>query len=208
MSVVDGFYWSLVMRKVLFSLLALWLAVVAQAAGPRPNIIVIFTDDHGYGDLGCYGSPNIVTPNIDRMAAEGLRFTSFYAAPFCGPSRAQLMTGSYPPRVNHARHPGPGADFGLHPNEITVAEVLKGAGYKTMHIGKWHLGDAPDFLPTRQGFDEYFGIPFSNDMWRYHPMMPPRENEDELMQQMRKRAAYTGYAGQPNYYPTNGRVPE
>src|SRR5688572_6992903 len=145
---------------LLFSFL---VTMASAAAASRPNIVVIFTDDQGYGDLGCYGSPNIKTPNIDRMAAEGIRFTSFYAAPFCGPSRAQLMTGSYPPRVNHARHPGPNADFGLHPNEITVAEVLKGAGYATMHIGKWHLGDAPEFLPTKQGFDEYFGIPFSND---------------------------------------------
>ncbi|MEW6306425.1 MAG: sulfatase, partial [Verrucomicrobiota bacterium] len=173
----------------------------------RPNIIVIFTDDHGYGDLGCYGSPNIATPNIDRMAAEGIRFTSFYAAPFCGPSRAQLMTGCYPARVSHARNPGPRSDYGLHPNETTVAEVLKGVGYATMCIGKWHLGDAPEFLPTSQGFDEYFGIPFSNDMWRYHPMMPPQENEDEFMQATRQRAAYTGYAGQGKYYAKNGGFP-
>jgi arylsulfatase A len=95
----------------------------------------------------------------------------------------------------------------LHPNEVTVAEVLKSAGYATMHIGKWHLGHAPELLPTRQGFDEYFGLPFSNDMWRYHPMMPPREDEDELMRATRERAAYTGYAGQGNYYPKNGGFP-
>lgn len=176
-------------------------------ANPRPNIILIFTDDQGYGDLGCYGSPNISTPNIDRMADEGMRFTSFYAAPFCGPSRAQLMTGCFPPRVGHARNPGPGADFGLHPDEVTIAELLKGQGYSTMCIGKWHLGDAPEFLPTRQGFDAYFGIPFSNDMWLYHPKMPPREKEDSLMQAIRARAAYTGFAGQGSYYPAGGGFP-
>lgn len=180
---------------------------VAIAQPAKPNIVIVFSDDHGYGDLGCYGSPNIETPHIDRMAAEGIRFTSFYAAPFCAPSRAQLMTGCYPARVGHARNPGPKSNYGLNPSEITVAEILKQAGYATMCIGKWHLGDAPEFLPTKQGFDHYFGLPFSNDMWRYHPMMPPRENEDELMQAMRKRAAYTGFAGQGKYYPPNGGFP-
>jgi arylsulfatase A-like enzyme len=182
-------------------------ARAATAAPPKPNVIVIFTDDQGYGDLGCYGSPNIETPHIDRMAAEGIRFTSFYAAPFCGPSRAQLMTGCHATRVNHARNPSPNSNFGLNPNEITVAEILQGAGYATMAIGKWHLGDAPEFLPTRQGFDTYFGLPFSNDMWRYHPNMPPRENEDALMRATRERAAYTGYAGQGRYYPDGGGFP-
>lgn len=195
------------MKRSIFTLLTLSLCTALMQAAEKPNIIVIFTDDQGYGDLGCYGSPNIHTPHIDRLAAEGLRFTSFYAAPFCGPSRAQLMTGSYPPRVSHARNHGPGSDSGLHPDEVTVAEVLKGAGYATMHVGKWHLGDAPEFLPTRQGFDEYFGIPFSNDMWRYHPRMPPGENEDALMQFIRKRAAYTGFDGQGSYYGKNGGFP-
>jgi arylsulfatase A-like enzyme len=175
-------------------------AALSQQPALRPNIVVIFTDDQGYGDLGCYGSPNIVTPNIDRMASEGMRFTSFYAAPFCGPSRAQLMTGCYHARVSHSHNEGPGALTGLHPNEITVAEIVKSAGYATMHIGKWHLGDAAEFLPTRQGFDSFFGLPFSNDMWPYHPKMPPRPNEDELMTKMRARAAYTGFAGQGSYY--------
>ncbi len=189
------------MRKCLLLTMLLTGPVVAA---DKPNVIVIFTDDQGYGDLGCYGSPNISTPNIDRMALEGIRMTSFYAAPFCGPSRAQLMTGCYPARVGHARNPGPGVNFGLHPNEVTIAELLKGEGYATMCIGKWHLGDAPEFLPTRQGFDAYFGIPFSNDMWWNHPKMPPRENEDELMRQIRARAAYTGFAGQGSYYSRNG----
>ncbi len=178
------------------------------SAADKPNVIVIFTDDQGWADLGCYGSPNIETPNIDRMAREGIRFTSFYAAPFCGPSRSQMMTGSYHARVSHSHNEGPGAKTGLHPDEITVAELLKPRGYATMHIGKWHLGDAPQFLPTRQGFDRFFGIPFSNDMWPYHPMMPPRENEDALMKQMRERAAYTGYAGQGRYYKPGGGFPK
>jgi arylsulfatase A-like enzyme len=97
--------------------------------------------------------------------------------------------------------------FGLNPAETTMAEVLKSAGYATMCIGKWHLGDAPEFLPTQQGFDDYFGLPFSNDMWRYHPNMPPRENEVALMKATRERAAYTGYAGQGRYYPANGGFP-
>ncbi len=192
---------------VFFSLIALSTATLYPATPAQPNVIVIFTDDQGYGDLGCYGAPDIETPNIDRMATEGVRFTSFYAATFCGPSRAQMMTGCYATRVGHARNPSPNSNFGLHPNEITVAEVLKGAGYATMMIGKWHLGDAPELLPTKQGFETYFGLPFSNDMWRYHPNMPPRENEDELMRKTRERAAYTGYAGQGRYYPPNGGFP-
>ena len=146
----------------------------AGAADDRPNIIVILADDLGYGDLGCYGSPNISTPHLDRMAAEGLRCTSFYAAPVCAPSRSQLMTGCYATRVNMARNPFPDSDYGLNPNEITVAELLRGAGYATMCIGKWHVGDQPEFLPTRQGFDRYFGIPYSNDMQRAERRGAPR----------------------------------
>jgi arylsulfatase A len=201
-----GSYWNAVTLAA-FIAITLPNAALSAATAAKPNIIVIFTDDQGYGDLGCYGSPNIVTPNIDRLASEGIRFTSFYAASFCGPSRAQLMTGSYASRVGHARNPSPNAAFGLNPSEITVAELLQGAGYATMCIGKWHLGDAPEFLPTRQGFGSYFGIPFSNDMWRYHPNMAPRENEDALMQAMRKRAAYTGWVSRGGYYPRNGGFP-
>ncbi|MGB0580422.1 MAG: sulfatase family protein, partial [Limisphaerales bacterium] len=185
--------------KTLHILLLLFVASVAHAA-KKPNVIIIFTDDQGYGDLGCYGSPNIETPNIDRMTAEGIRFTSFYAAPFCGPSRAQLMTGCYHARVGHSFNPSPGSKNGLHPDEITIADMLKPAGYATMHIGKWHLGDEAPLLPLNQGFDHFFGLPFSNDMWNYHPKMPPRENEDALMLQIRKRAAYTGFAGRGSYY--------
>ncbi|MBI4578662.1 MAG: sulfatase [Planctomycetes bacterium] len=196
---------------VLMILATTWLLACGPALSadstPKPNFIIIFTDDQGYGDLGCYGSPNIVTPNIDRMADEGLRFTSFYAAPFCGPSRASLMTGCYAPRISLGFNHGPRAKTGIHPDEITLAEVLKPQGYATMIIGKWHLGDAPEFLPLRHGFDKYYGLPFSNDMWPYHPRMPVTENEDARMIAARKRAAYTGFAGQGSCYPKDGGFP-
>ncbi|MBL8811289.1 MAG: sulfatase, partial [Planctomycetaceae bacterium] len=131
----------------------------------RPNFIVISIDDLGYADIGAFGSTLNQTPHIDRMAAEGRKFTCFYAAPVCSPSRSALMTGCYPKRVLPI--PGvlfPGAAVGVNPEEVTVAEVLKSAGYKTACIGKWHLGDQAAFLPTAQGFDYYLGIPYSNDM--------------------------------------------
>ena len=175
--------------------------VTASAPVPEtPNFIVLFADDQGWGDLGVYGHPDIRTPHIDRMAREGMRFTSFYAAPFCGPSRAALMTGSYPPRLSLAFNHGPKASTGIHPDEVTVAELLQQRGYATRMIGKWHLGDAPEYLPHRHGFDSWFGIPFSNDMWRYHPVMPVREPEDERMISARERADMTGFAGKGRYY--------
>ena len=137
----------------------------AHAQSSQPNVILIYADDLGYGDLGCYGS-GIATPNLDRMAAEGARFLNFYSAsPVCSPSRAALLTGRYPPRVNVPRVLGPGDDGGLAGSETTMAQMLKAAGYRTMCIGKWHLGSRPDYMPTSRGFDEYYGIPFSNDMW-------------------------------------------
>jgi len=136
------------------------------AATPSaPNFIVINIDDLGYADIGPFGSELHRTPNLNRMAQEGMKLTCFYAAPVCSPSRSALMTGCYPKRVLPI--PGvlfPGGKVGLNPEEQTVAEVLKGAGYATACIGKWHLGDQPEFLPTRQGFDLYYGIPYSNDM--------------------------------------------
>ncbi len=176
-------------------------------SGGGPNFIIILTDDQGYGDLSCFGSPNIRTPNIDRMASEGMRFTSFYAFSFSSPSRAQLLTGCYPARVGCPRNARPFTPYGLHKDEVTIADILKDKDYATMCIGKWHLGDFPEYLPTSQGFDTYFGIPFSNDMWRYHPKMPPREGEDSLMTAIRKRAAYTGFSGQGSYYPPGGGWP-
>jgi arylsulfatase A len=136
----------------------------AQPSRP-PNFIIILTDDQGYGDLGSYGHPTLRTPNIDRMAAEGQRWTSFYAAPVCTPSRAQLMTGRLAVRTGLAGGVlFPDSTGGLQSSEITIAEILKARGYSTAAIGKWHLGVLPEYLPTNQGFDSYFGIPYSNDM--------------------------------------------
>jgi arylsulfatase A len=130
-----------------------------------PNFIVINIDDMGYADIGPFGSTLNRTPNLNRMAQEGMKLTCHYAAPVCSPSRASLMTGCYPKRVLPIPHVlFPGSAVGLNPEERTVAEVLKDAGYTTACIGKWHLGDQPEFLPTRQGFDYYYGIPYSNDM--------------------------------------------
>lgn len=130
-----------------------------------PNFIVIFTDDQGYGDLGCFGAKDLDTPNLDRMAAEGMRFTEFYsAAPVCTPSRAALLTGRYPLRVGMPQVIGPGDNIGLDPRETTLAEILKQHGYGTMCVGKWHLGHQAPFLPTNHGFDHFLGIPYSNDM--------------------------------------------
>ncbi len=155
---------------VLLTSLLLTAALPAVAAG-EPNVVLIFVDDLGYSDVGAFGSKLHRTPNIDRMAAEGRKFTDFYvSANVCTPSRASLLTGSYPRRVGlDESEKGqwvlfPGNQEGLHSDEVTIAEVLKSAGYRTAIVGKWHLGDQKEFLPTRQGFDSYFGIPYSNDM--------------------------------------------
>ncbi|MBN1509047.1 MAG: sulfatase-like hydrolase/transferase [Sedimentisphaerales bacterium] len=154
-------------RAIVFIGLVLLLhpAAVRAADSPRPNLVIINIDDLGYGDIGPFGSTLNRTPHLDRMATEGRRLTTFYAAPVCSPSRAALMTGCYPKRslpIPHVLFPG--NDVGLAPSEVTVAELLKSAGYATGIVGKWHLGDQPEFLPTRQGFDEWFGLPYSNDM--------------------------------------------
>ena len=148
-----------------------FLTADLNAQDRPPNFIVIFIDDMGYGDLGCFGSKVHRTPQLDQMAKEGMMLTDFYSScSVCTPSRASLMTGCYPRRINmHVDGKNqcvlfPKAKKGLNPDEITIAEILQGRGYSTMCIGKWHLGDHPTFLPTRQGFDHYFGIPYSNDM--------------------------------------------
>jgi len=143
--------------------------VTAHAgAGPRkpPNFIVIFADDMGYGDLGCYGNPTIRTPNLDQMARDGMRMTSFYvAAAVCSPSRAALLTGRYPVRCGMPGNTGPNSDKHLPESEVTLAQALKSEGYRTMAIGKWHLGhQRPELLPTGRGFDAWYGLPYSNDM--------------------------------------------
>jgi arylsulfatase A len=156
------------------TLAAILLAALSAACGqaPRlPNIIIIMADDLGYGDLGCYGHPSIRTPNLDRMAAEGMRFTDFYSsAPVCTPSRAGLLTGRLAVRTgmssNTRRVLFPDSAGGLPADEITIARALKSRGYATACVGKWHLGHLPQYLPTRHGFDFYFGIPYSNDMDR------------------------------------------
>ncbi len=152
--------------KALHLILLLGLLCPALAAGPKPNVVIIFLDDMGYGDIGPFGATRQKTPELDRMASEGMKLTSFYAAPVCSVSRAQLLTGCYGPRIDVPGVYGPASANGLNPDEHTIAERLRELGYATMCVGKWHVGDQPEFLPTKQGFDGYFGIPYSNDMQR------------------------------------------
>jgi len=140
-----------------------------QATQP-PNIVLIYADDLGYGDLGCFGGAGGTTPNLDRMASEGVKFTSFYVSQaVCSASRASLLTGCYSNRVGIQGALGPNSKTGLAADEDTIADVVKRAGYATAIFGKWHLGDDVTTLPAAQGFDEYFGLPYSNDMWPFHP---------------------------------------
>ena len=149
-----------------------------RAPTDQPNIIYINTDDLGYGDVGCYGSTLNKTPNIDRLAEEGVRFTDFYACPLCTPSRTALMTGCYPLRAGLPSVIGARASIGLSQDEITIAENLKGQGYATAIVGKWHLGHHEQFLPTNHGFDSYFGIPYSNDF--LDPSLPLMRDTEVL----------------------------
>lgn len=170
----------------------------------KPNIILINCDDLGYGDLGCYGSTRNDTPHLDRLAENGKRFTDFYmASPVCSPSRGAMMTGCYPPRIGFGDFNGeivlfPGDNIGLSSKETTIASQLKQAGYSTKIIGKWHCGDQPEFLPTRHGFDEYFGIPYSNDMGRQsnrpdNPPLPLLRNETVIQEQPDQRGITERY---------------
>ena len=160
----------------------------------QPNIILINCDDLGYGDLGCYGSTVNKTPALDKMAEEGMRFTDFYmASPVCSPSRGAMLTGCYPPRIGFGSFDGrwvlfPGQGLGLNPKEITIARLLKEQNYATKIVGKWHCGDQKEFLPTRHGFDSYYGIPYSNDMGRQreddkYPPLPLLRDEDVIQAQ-------------------------
>jgi arylsulfatase A-like enzyme len=167
----------------------------------KPNIILINADDLGYGDLGCYGSEVNDTPHIDAMAANGIRLTDFYmAAPLCSPSRGAMMTGCYPRRISFGTFEGrevlfPGQGVGLHPDEITIAKLLKTAGYRTMHIGKWHCGDQPEFLPLVHGFDGYYGLPYSNDMGprpkKEHFPPLPLVHDNEVIEEQPDQATLT-----------------
>jgi len=154
-------------------LAGLYLAVAASGCGESgrpPNFVLIVADDLGYGDIGPFGSNRNRTPTLDRMADEGMKLTSFYVStPYCSPSRASFLTGSYHKRVSLNTVLFPGESVGLNPDEVTLAEVLKDRGYATGIVGKWHLGDQKPFLPTNQGFDEFYGLPYSNDMWPENP---------------------------------------
>jgi len=183
---------------------AAWLAAPSCVSGKargrgkapkdKPNFVVIFTDDQGYQDIGVFGAPLIKTPNLDKMAAEGRKFTDFYvAASVCSPSRAALLTGCYPPRVGVTRVLFPRDNTGLNPKEVTIADVLKRRGYATACIGKWHLGHLPEFLPRQQGFDYYYGIPYSNDMRikRGDKSGPPVVRNEEIVEHPADQAMLT-----------------
>jgi arylsulfatase A-like enzyme len=160
------------MKHCLLAVVIGWLVAAPSAAAPPrpPNVVLVFADDLGYGDVGCYGAKGYKTPNIDRLAAEGVRFTDFYVAQaVCSASRAALLTGRYSNRVGILGALGPNAKNGIKASEMTLAEVFKSRGYATAIFGKWHLGDHDPFLPPDHGFDEYFGLPYSNDMWPKHP---------------------------------------
>ncbi len=159
------------------SLLASWFLGATSAEARLPNVVVIFIDDMGYADIGPFGARDYPTPNLDRMAQEGMRFTDFVvSSAVCSASRAALMTGCYHRRVGIAGALGPRSKIGIHQREVTLAEICKQKGYATAIFGKWHLGHHPKFLPLQHGFDEYFGLPYSNDMWPLHPAyanLPP-----------------------------------
>lgn len=166
------------MKNIYFLFLVIFLNFncksVEEKEISQPNIIIIMTDDQGYQDVACYGSPDIETPHLDQMAREGVMLTDFYAAQaVCSASRAGLMTGCYPNRLGVHGAFMPNSKKGLHSEETTIAEMLKEQDYATAIFGKWHLGDHPKFLPLQHGFDEYFGIPYSNDMWPHHPQQGP-----------------------------------
>jgi arylsulfatase A len=159
------------MRLLSSAILALILSSqVASSASLPPNIVIIFMDDMGYADVSCFGAQGYQTPHIDQLAAAGRKFTNFHVAqPVCSASRAAMLTGCYPNRVGIHGALGPSAKHGLNSDEMTLAELVKQKGYATAAVGKWHVGSLPQFLPTKHGFDQYYGLPYSNDMWPFHP---------------------------------------
>jgi arylsulfatase A-like enzyme len=160
---------------LLFTIVCFANLTPLSAESRPPNIVLIFIDDMGYADIGPFGNTKVKTPHLDKFAAEGMKFTNFYATPVCSMSRASMMTGCYNTRVSIPGVLFPNSKIGLNPDEVTIAEVAKQKGYATTAIGKWHLGFQPEFLPTKQGFDSYFGIPYSNDMGTKpnRPNFPP-----------------------------------
>ena len=159
---------------ILFTITSCNNQTSASLKDEKPNVIIIFTDDQGYQDVGCFGSPDIDTPHLDKMAEEGIKLTNFYAAQaVCSASRAGMLTGCYPNRIGIHGAFMPNSRQGLSLAETTIPEMLRESDYKTGMFGKWHLGDHPEFMPNNQGVDEYFGIPYSNDMWPLHPQPGP-----------------------------------
>lgn len=160
----------LAFRLLVLGMIALGGWETVRADEPLPNVVLIFTDDQGYGDVGCFGAQGFQTPVLDQLAKDGRRFTHFYVSQaVCGASRASLLTGCYSNRVSLLGAPGPSANHGIHADETTIAELLKKKDYATAIVGKWHLGHHRPFLPLNHGFDQYYGLPYSNDMWPYHP---------------------------------------
>lgn len=159
--------------KLLISALTLILLRASTPAADTPNVVIINMDDMGYADIGCFGAQGYETPNIDRLAVEGRKFTNFHVAqPVCSASRTGLLTGCYPNRVGIHGALGPTAKHGISDGEMTIAQLVKQKNYATCAIGKWHLGHLKPFLPLQHGFDEFYGLPYSNDMWPYHPERP------------------------------------
>ena len=170
------------MVKRIIYLIILLVIFSCEKNNNSPNIVFILADDLGYGDLSSYGSQTIETINIDKLADDGVKLTSYYAAqPVCSASRAAILTGAYPNRIGIYNAFGPTSDSGISHNEYTLAEMLKENGYKTGIFGKWHLGSKKEFFPTNHGFDEFYGILYSNDMWRWHPEYPEGYPQDLLL---------------------------
>lgn len=170
------------MLKRIIYLIILFVIFSCEKNNNSPNIVFILADDLGYGDLSSYGSETIETINIDKLAENGVKLTSYYAAqPVCSASRAAILTGVYPNRIGIYNAFGPTSDSGISHNEYTLAEMLKDNGYKTGIFGKWHLGSKKEFFPTNHGFDEFYGILYSNDMWRWHPEYPEGYPQDLLL---------------------------
>ena len=170
------------MLKRIIYLILIFTISSCETENRRPNIVFILTDDLGYGDLSSYGSKTINSKNIDQLAKDGVKLTSYYAAqPVCSASRAAVLTGVYPNRIGIHNAFGPNSNSGINHSELTLAEMLKENGYSTGIFGKWHLGSKKEFFPTNHGFDEFYGILYSNDMWRWHPEYPEGYPEDLLL---------------------------